>query len=121
MKDVSLYDINYEKYWRKVERLGDDDCWNWKGACNTGGYGLFSVRNIEQEYNRTGRTMSQLLAHRISAYVAYGNIVSKGVLVCHLCDNPRCCNPRHLYTGNQSDNMREAGAKGRHKGPIKIF
>lgn len=33
--------------------------------------------------------------------------------MCHTCDNPRCCNPTHLFIGSDLDNARDRDRKGR--------
>ena len=33
--------------------------------------------------------------------------------VCHTCDTPPCCNPKHLWIGTQQDNTADRTAKGR--------
>ncbi|MEM9700225.1 MAG: HNH endonuclease [Pseudomonadota bacterium] len=44
--------------------------------------------------------------------IAYG--IDPGHLyVCHKCDNPRCCNPRHLFLGTALDNNLDKICKGR--------
>lgn len=53
-------------------------------------------------------------AHR-AAWVEASGPIPLGILVCHRCDNPPCCNPAHLFLGTQSDNIKDGYAKGRIK------
>jgi len=87
------------RFWSKVQRSSEDECWPWTGCLAHGGYGYM-------------RLCGQWRAHRIAWVLSYGPIPS-GMCVCHHCDSPPCCNPRHLFLGTDADNNRDMMKKGR--------
>lgn len=97
--------IPYEKrFWNKVDRRSEEECWNWTGCSRrAGSYGLIFV-------NKATGYMS---AHRASWAMANGPIPD-GMFVLHRCDNQRCVNPGHLFIGTQLDNSNDKVSKGRH-------
>jgi hypothetical protein len=70
-------------------------CWPWQGCLYRNGYGKLA------EGGTGGAT---LLAHRVS-YELFVGSVPEGKQVRHTCDNPPCCNPSHLRTGSQKQNI----------------
>jgi len=88
-------------FWSKVDVTSSSiECWNWIGARKPKGYG--NVR-VNKKYK---------LAHRIAFELANGEI-PKGMIICHLCDNPSCCNPYHLMLGTTKSNFIDMIIKGR--------
>lgn len=90
-----------ERFWKSVDKsAGLDACWPWGELRDKHGYG--------RRYFR-GR---QRFSHRIAYELHYGTIDdSMGVL--HKCDNPPCCNPFHLFQGDQLANMSDCKSKNR--------
>ena len=78
----------------------ENECWEWRGSVNKGGYGTTW---------KNGRCM---LAHRYF-YEAIVGCIPDGLFVLHRCDNRKCVNPDHLFLGTQQDNVSDMIAKGR--------
>lgn len=95
------------RFWKKVDKKGDDECWNWTGSTYINGYGTIC---------KDGKVVS---AHR-SSYELNKGPIPEGLHILHSCDNHACVNPNHLSAGTASDNMRDMVSKDRHgkiKGP----
>jgi HNH endonuclease len=93
--------FSIDRFWSKVDRSGGAvTCWPWTGW-KRGGYGRLRVE---------GR--KQVSAHRFVWETVHGTIPD-GLGVLHRCDNPCCCNPKHLFLGTPLDNARDRDAKGR--------
>lgn len=91
-----------ERFWNKVEKSGDDECWNWKA----------SFRKHSEKYGAFWMNGRHHPSSRIAWILTNGEI-PHGYVVCHKCDNPSCCNPSHLFIGLPSDNDADRVAKGR--------
>jgi hypothetical protein len=57
----------------------------------------------------------QVLLHRWVVEQVEGRPLEPGEVVMHRCDNPPCFLYGHLQRATQSDNIRDAMAKGRHR------
>lgn len=81
--------------------LVTDPCILWQGpTCGSGRYGRTDANSVE------------FMAHREAYRLKFGDI-PPGMVICHKCDNGLCVNTNHLFLGTQSDNMKDAYAKGR--------
>lgn len=93
-----------QRLWSRIERGSDDACWLWTGAHTPAGYGVI------------GYLGKQTTAHRLVYSLTYGPI-PQNQIVCHSCDNPRCCNPKHLWLGSDKTNSDDKIVKGREGHP----
>ena len=104
MAVTEIPDYVQARFWAKVDVRGQDDCWEWTGFVARGGYGMF---------NLLGKTVR---AHRLCYILSYGPI-PEGYLACHHCDNRKCCNPTHIFSGTHHDNVMDMVRKGRDRRP----
>lgn len=93
-----------ERFWSKVDRSGGPNaCWPWKAGVDKDGYGKFAVGKFRQQ--------KHLRAHRVALRIKTGRT---GPVAMHWkCDNPPCCNYKHLKWASQRENRLDTGRKGR--------
>jgi predicted XRE-type DNA-binding protein len=91
------------KVWPKIDQSpGPDECHPWMSVRNKDGYG-----KIGHGRNR------KLYAARVVYELVHGPIEDPTLVVRHTCDNPPCCNPKHLILGTRGDNNRDRGERKR--------
>jgi hypothetical protein len=71
-----------EVFWARVDKKGDNECWNWTDTMCVG---------FGQIYYKGKRWK----AHRLAYILTFGNIPPRS-WVHHTCKNHICCNPQHL-------------------------
>lgn len=100
-------EVKYQKvlrksdiFWSRVDQSNKDGCWPWLGAIGKNGYGFMNIKP------------TLIRSHRAAWMLAHGIIPAKK-WVLHRCDNPPCCNPAHLFLGDNDANVADMVAKGR--------
>jgi predicted XRE-type DNA-binding protein len=78
-----------------------DACWGWTGTILKDGRAQFSVN-----YHK-------YTAPRV-AYWLHTHQDPGALCVCHSCDNPLCCNPKHLWLGTNVQNTIDRCQKNRN-------
>ena len=99
-----------ERFWEKVNKRGPDECWPWLGKKTSGKfqYGVFLL-DARRQYTK------RVMAHRFAYRLEYGEAaLPDDICLLHLvCDNPPCCNPRHVGPGTRADNVHDMDRKNR--------
>jgi hypothetical protein len=81
-----------ERFWPKVDRRGENECWPWLAYLNKDGYGQFVGGG-------------EVLSHRF-AYISLVGPIPEGLTLDHLCRNRWCQNPKHLEAVTMRENAR---------------
>jgi hypothetical protein len=80
-----------QRFWPKVDRREDDECWLWT-AGKSQGYGTFSVNGVMRQ------------AHTV-AYELLVGPAPKDLVPDHLCRVTACVNPGHIEWVTQRENI----------------
>ncbi len=98
-----LTEEQIERFWKRVDKRGPDECWLWLGGTS---------RSTAKSATRYGLWQSKishgaLRPHRVSFVLAYGPI-PEGMTIDHVaargCTSPLCCNPAHLEAVSGGEN-----------------
>ncbi len=90
-KRVPAFDAS--RLWRRVDKsAGVDACWPWSGSKTSQGYGQITIAGSVFKCHRVVLQLTQP-TDDMTKYA------------CHTCDNPSCCNPKHLYWGSAKQNV----------------
>jgi hypothetical protein len=101
VKPIPTLDRNrLERLWSRVVTRGSDECWPWVAGRAKDGRGRIRIGHATYFVPR----------------VVYAIVTGQDpgtAEVCHSCDNPNCCNPAHLWLGDDRDNQHDRNIKGR--------
>jgi len=95
---INLTEKDRIKLWSYIDIKDEDSCWNWNGCRSSFGHGNITIFLYGKNINYK--------AHRLVYFDKYQDI-NQNTIVRHLCDNPQCCNPKHLIHGSFQDNARD--------------
>lgn len=91
-------------FWSKVAFTANPNmCWNWTGR----------IRSNEKPYGRFNIGDKNIFSANRLAYFFHNKVDPKELHALHTCDNPKCCNPAHLFLGTNADNVADKVSKGR--------
>lgn len=86
------------RFWSLVDIRDQRECWLWKGKIDRCGYGVADA-GLQIAFGEPN-------AHRIACALTRRR-QSDLAEVLHSCDEPSCCNPRHLRWGSRDGNAED--------------
>lgn len=105
-KGIEIPDKLVDRFWNRVDIRGQNVCWEWQAGRNSKkpkyNYGLFWIPGL-----------GGVLTHRLAFTFSNGREPKHGEVI-HSCDNPPCCNPKHLFDATHEQNMKDRYQKGRY-------
>lgn len=102
-----MTDEDVARFWARVDRDGPGGCWLMTGGHNGLGYVQFQAGGVRR------------VAHRVAFELERGPIPD-GLVLDHLCREPRCVNPAHLEPVTQRENtMRGVGPTSANAGKTR--
>lgn len=99
LSEIDLIKVKW-RFWSRINKGKDDECWEWMGVISNTGYGRLSIKD------------KYFSAHHLMWFFTYK--VMPTLFLLHQCDNKRCVNPRHLKEGTHAENMRESSERQLH-------
>ena len=79
-----------ERIWSRIDKDGDNGCWNWKGGFTKNGYPQARAGGIPKK------------VHRLLYQKVHGPLSYRDILISY-CENKFCVNPAHYYKGKNFD------------------
>jgi DNA-binding XRE family transcriptional regulator len=101
-----------KRFISKIKINKEKGCWEWTDGLDKDGYGRFTYYNNGKQIN--------CRSHRVAYETCNRELIPEGMCVCHTCDNPSCCNPKHLFLGTKKDNMNDRDNKNRQAKGNKV-
>jgi len=94
-------------FWTRVQRCDHEEwcpycCMPWTGTLDLNGYGKIIVDK------------KQIYTHRAAYELCNGCSLSPETKVAHYCHYTSCCNPWHIHSGTQKDNLDDSIRDKRH-------
>lgn len=101
------------RFWSKVDKRADDECWPWTGLVDKDGYGRFRITHAPGKYSSepAARSSDRLLVGPIPEFHQIDHVHARG------CRRRDCVNPAHLEPVTPGENVRRAEPARRERCP----